>query len=691
MEKSTYANSSYNDPKLWLPTSAKEVEALGWDHLDVILFSGDAYVDHPSFGAAVIGRVLQAHGLNVAIVPQPNWRDDLRDFRKLGAPRLFFGVSPGNMDSMVNHYTANRRRRSDDAYTPDGRHGMRPDYPTIVYSKILRELYPDVPIIAGGIEASLRRVSHYDYWEDRLRPSIMTDAPVDMILYGMGELSITALADRLASGERVGEIVDLPQSVTLRPLAEMPAPDADNIILTSYEECLRDPRKQSANFKHVEQQSNRMHGATIWQPHGNRVVRINPMHAPMTTEQIDASFDLPYTRLPHPRYKGKTIPAWEMIKYSINMHRGCFGGCAFCTISAHQGKFIASRSKESIVREAQKVVAMPDFKGYISDLGGPSANMYAMSGRDKSLCEKCMRPSCLHPRPCPNLNNDHGPLLDVYHAVDALPGVKKSFIGSGVRYDLAMHPSGDAKIDRNNRIYNEELIRDHVSGRLKVAPEHTSDTVLNVMRKPSFEQFHEFKKIFDRVNRTCGLRQQLIPYFISSHPGCREEDMADLAAATMRLDMHLEQVQDFTPTPMTVATEIYYSGYHPYTGEKVYCAVTKEEKLAQRQYFFWYDRTYRDGIVASLRRIRRPDLIHTLFPGYRDPIHGPRPNTPPARRLNPTRPGSSAPASSSPAKKSSRPAPKPAGPPQKSARPAGKPQPQTAKNNKQGVSKYTKR
>lgn len=606
----------YTDPKLWLPTSVKEVEALGWDALDVIIFSGDAYVDHPSFGAAVIGRVLQSHGLKVAIVPQPNWRDDLRDFRKLGRPRLFFGISPGAMDSMVNHYTAARRRRSDDAYTPDARYGMRPDYPTIVYSKALRSIYPDVPIIAGGIEASLRRVSHYDYWQDCLRPSIMVDADVDMILYGMGELSTVQLAERLAGGEKISRITDLPQSVTLRPLSEMPAPDKDNIILSSYEECLRDKRKQSSNFKHVEQQSNRMHAATIWQPHGNRVVRINPMHPPMTTAQIDASFDLPYTRLPHPRYKGKTIPAWEMIKHSINMHRGCFGGCAFCTISAHQGKFIASRSKESILREARQVTRMADFKGYISDLGGPSANMYRMGGRDLSLCERCMRPSCLHPKVCPNLNNDHGPLLDVYHAVDALPGVKKSFIGSGVRYDLSMHVSGDEHIDLNNRRYNEELIRDHVSGRLKIAPEHTCEAVLNVMRKPPFSQFYEFKKIFDRVNRMCGLRQQLIPYFISSHPGCREIDMAELAAETRDLNMHLEQVQDFTPTPMTVATEIYYSGYHPYTGERVFCAVSPEEKLAQRQYFFWYDRTYRQGIVTSLRRLHRPDLIQRLFPGY---------------------------------------------------------------------------
>lgn len=621
-----------NNFSRWLPTSAKEVEALGWEQLDIIIFSGDAYVDHPSFGAAVIGRTLQAHGYKVAIVPQPNWRDDLRDFKKLGRPRLFFGVSAGAMDSMVNHYTAARRRRSDDAYTPGGRHGMRPDYPTIVYSEILKKLYPDVPVIAGGIEASLRRVSHYDYWQDCLRRSILLDSPVDMVVYGMGEIPIVKIADMLDSGVDISSIRNLEQTALLLPADEMPAADNNNIILSSYEECRRDKKKQSANFKHVEQQSNRMHGATIWQRHGDKTVKINPMLPPMTTKQIDASFDLPYTRLPHPRYKGKTIPAWEMIKHSINLHRGCFGGCAFCTISAHQGKFIASRSKESVLREARQVIGMADFKGYISDLGGPSANMYRMGGKDLSICEKCMRPSCLHPSPCRNLNNDHSPLLDLYHAVDNLPGMKKSFIGSGVRYDLSMHQSGNGRIDAANRRYNEELIEHHVSGRLKVAPEHTCDKVLDIMRKPPFGMFYDFKKIFDRVNRTCGMKQQLIPYFISSHPGCREVDMAELAVETKDLNMHLEQVQDFTPTPMTVATEIYYTGYHPYTGERVYCAVTPEEKLAQRRYFFWYDRAYRDDIVKGLTRLHRPDLLRRLYPAYHDPRKNGKSNIASSRR-----------------------------------------------------------
>lgn len=602
----------------WLPTSVKEMKQFGWDEVDVVLFSGDAYVDHPSFGAAVIGRTLQAAGYRVAIVPQPNWQDDLRDFKKFGRPRLFFGISAGAMDSMVNHYTAARRRRSDDAYTPDGRHGMRPDYPTIVYSEILRKLYPDTPIIAGGIEASLRRLSHYDYWQDRLRPSILADAPVDMIVYGMGEKPMLEIARRMDAGEKIADIRDVPQTVLFEPVSRMKeisgTSGEEHIILNSWDTVRRDKMAQAANFRHIEQQSNRFKGATLWQQLDSlRAVRVNPMYPPMSTEEIDRTFDLPYTRLPHPRYLGKRIPAFDMIRFSINLHRGCFGGCAFCTISAHQGKFIASRSRESIVKEAKQVVAMPGFKGYISDLGGPSANMYAMGGFDREICRKCLRPSCLHPKPCANLNSDHRPLLDVYHAVDALPGVKKSFIGSGVRYDLSMHRTGRKEIDAASRRYNEELIASHVSGRLKVAPEHTEDCVLKIMRKPSFDLFHQFKKVFDDVNRRHNLRQQLIPYFISSHPGCREIDMAELAVKTRRLDFYLEQVQDFTPTPMTVATEIYYTGYHPYTLEKIYTPVTPEEKLAQRQYFFWYDATYRRSITAALNRLHRPDLLRELF------------------------------------------------------------------------------
>lgn len=593
----------------FLPTSKQEIDDLGWDKPDVILFTGDAYVDHPSFGAAVIGRTLQKHGYKVAIVPQPNWRDDLRDFKKLGEPKLFFGVSAGAMDSMVNHYTANRRLRHDDAFTAGGRHGMRPDYPTIVYSRILKELYPDTPVIAGGIEASLRRVAHYDYWLDRLRPTILEDAPADMISYGMGERTILEIAERLKNGENISQLTDIPQTAFF----STETPTGSDVVLHSFEECLADKKKQAENFKHVEIESNRYHGNIIWQKTGNRLLKINPMYPTMKPGEIDASFDLPYTRVPHPRYKGKTIPAYDMIRHSVCMHRGCFGGCAFCTISAHQGKFIASRSKESILNEVRNVVRMDDFKGYLSDLGGPSANMYMMSGKDQNLCRKCTRPSCLHPTPCKNLNNDHSRLLDIYNAVDNIDGIKKSFIGSGVRYDLAMAAINNAEVEKTNRRYLENLISRHVSGRLKVAPEHTSSHVLDIMRKPAFGLFRDFKKIFDGVNKKCGLNQQLIPYFISSHPGCTEADMAELAAITKDLNFHLEQVQDFTPTPMTLATEIYYTGFHPYTGERVFTAHTEKEKLAQRQFFFWYRPDARKEIINSLRRLHRPDLIDRLY------------------------------------------------------------------------------
>ena len=607
----------------WLPTTKKEVELRGWDTLDVILFSADAYVDHPSFGAAVIGRILEAEGLRVAIVTQPNWRDDLRDFKKLGRPRLFFGIAPGCMDSMVNKYTANRRLRSEDAYTPDGRHDLRPEYPTIVYTQAIKRFYPDVPVVLGGIEASMRRVTHYDYWQERLRKCILADSGADMLIYGMGERPVTELCRRMLAQMQEDETfslrthtlpTDILQTAYLTRKDDVPGGiQPDDILLHSHEECLADRRKQAENIRHVEEESNRLKAHRILQPVDGRTVVVNPPYPPMTQPELDHSFDLPYTRLPHPKYKGKRIPAYEMIKFSVNIHRGCFGGCAFCTISAHQGKFISSRSKESILREVEAITRMPDFKGYLSDLGGPSANMYGMGGRDTALCSRCSRPSCIHPKICPNLNTDHRPLLDIYRAVDALPGIRKSFIGSGVRYDLLLRRTGDEALDRGTRDYTGELIRHHVSGRLKVAPEHTSAKVLRLMRKPPFEQFYEFKRIFDRINRECGLKQQIIPYFISSHPGCTEEDMAELAVITKQLDFHLEQIQDFTPTPMTISTETWYTGYHPYTLEPVFSARTPREKLAQRMFFFWYKPEERTRIVAELRRIGRSDLIDRLY------------------------------------------------------------------------------
>ena len=605
----------------FLPTTKKECELRGWDELDIILFSADAYIDHPSFGAAVIGRTLEAAGYKVAIVPQPDWHGDYRDFRKLGKPRLFFGIAPGCMDSMVNKYTANKRLRSEDAYSPDGRHDCRPEYPTIVYSQILKSLYPDTPVVLGGIEASMRRLTHYDYWQDKLRKCILCDSGADLIIYGMGEKPILELSKRLQNADSIRSVTDIPQTVFLCREQNIPGGIGDDdIVLHSHETCLHDRKAQAENFRHIEEESNKMHAQRLLQAVDGKYAVVNPPYPPMTTEELDASFDLPYTRLPHPKYKGKRIPAYDMIKHSVNIHRGCFGGCAFCTISAHQGKFITCRSKESILREVRQVIRMDDFKGYLSDLGGPSANMYGMCGRNIKACEKCKRPSCIHPQICPNLNTDHTRLLELYHAVDSLPGIKKSFIGSGVRYDLLLHKSKDENTNRAAREYTRELITRHVSGRLKVAPEHTSDKVLHLMRKPPFSQFGDFKRIFDRINSEEGLKQQIIPYFISSHPGCAEEDMAELAVITKKLDFHLEQVQDFTPTPMTISTETWYTGYDPYTLEPVASAKTPREKLAQRQFFFWYKPEERASIEKELRRIGRADLIAQLYEGMARPF-----------------------------------------------------------------------
>ena len=608
---------------LFLPTTRKEIERLGWDHIDVIIFSGDAYIDHPSFGMAVIGRILEAEGLNVAIVPQPDWHGDYRDFKKLGRPRLFFGIAPGAMDSMVNKYTANKRLRSEDAYSPDGRHDLRPEYPSIVYTRILKELYPDVPVVLGGIEASLRRLTHYDYWQDRLEKCILCPSGADILIYGMGEKPIISLAHLLI--EQDCEIdttlfhnlmARFPQKQTVSLLAKKDIPGGirqDDIILYSHDECLKNKKMQADNFRHIEEESNTYSAQRILQEVDGMYAVVNPPYQPMSQDELDRSFDLPYTRLPHPKYKGKRIPAYDMIKFSVNLHRGCFGGCAFCTISAHQGKFITSRSKESIIKEVKAITQLPDFKGYLSDLGGPSANMYAMQGKNTDICHKCKRPSCINPKVCPNLNTDHSKLLDIYHTVDNMPGIKKSFIGSGIRYDLLLHKTDDAKVNAANRKYTEEVITNHVSGRLKVAPEHTSQRVLDLMRKPSFQLFYDFKHIFDEVNKRHHLKQQLIPYFISSHPGCTASDMAELAVITKGLNFQLEQVQDFTPTPMTVSTEAWYTGYHPYTLEPVYSAKTQRDKLAQRQFFFWYKPSEKQNIIRELRRINRTDLIQKLF------------------------------------------------------------------------------
>ena len=597
----------------WLPITKKETDLRGWDEVDVVIITGDAYVDHPAFGAAVIGRVLESHGYKVALIPQPNWRDDLRDFKKFGKPRLFFGISAGAMDSMVNHYTANKRLRSNDAYTPGGEAGFRPDYATITYSNILKKLYPDTPVVIGGIEASLRRVTHYDYWADELRPSIMVDSKADLGVYGMGELAIVEIAKALDEGKKINEITNIPQTFFLNENSQFIESEWNDLRLASHEECLKDKKTYASNFRNVEIESNKKHANRLLQDVDDYTLYINPPYPTMTEQQIDASFDLPYTRLPHPKYaKRGVIPAYEMIRHSVNIHRGCFGGCAFCTISAHQGKFVASRSKKSIMKEVKQVTEMEDFKGYISDLGGPSANMYRMKGKDESLCEKCIRPTCIQPNICKNLDTNHHPLIELYKEVDKMPQVKKATIGSGIRYDLFLtneDPSGKLGYDE----YFEQLMKRHVSGRLKVAPEHSSDAVLRLMRKPTFNLFVKLKKKFDKVNEKYHLNQQLIPYFISSHPACTLVDMAELAVKTKELGYRLEQVQDFTPTPMTLATEIYYSGYDPYTLKPVFVAKTKQEKLDQQRFFFWYKPENRQYVKNALRKIGKALWIDKLF------------------------------------------------------------------------------
>jgi uncharacterized radical SAM protein YgiQ len=615
-----YSREPVWDPTRWLPTTADEIKERGWDYVDVIIVSGDAYVDHPAFGTAVIGRLLESEGLRVAILPQPNWRDDLRDFKKLGTPRMFFGVTAGCMDSMVNRYTAARKLRSEDAYTPGGEHGFRPDYATTVYSQILKKLYPDVPVMIGGIEASLRRVTHYDYWSDTLKPSILAESGADLLVYGMGEMPLRESVRLLKRGVPFSSLRTIPQTAVLLP-AETKVPKNENwddFRLHSHEECGRDRTLYAKNFKDIETESNRVKARRLLQPTGDRMLVVNPPFPTMTEEQIDTSFDLPYTRLPHPKYRKRgPIPAYEMIKHSINMHRGCFGGCSFCTISAHQGKFVASRSKASILREVETIKQMPDFRGTISDLGGPSANMYKMKGKEQWICDECVRPSCIWPDVCRNLDTDHTALLDIYKSVRETEGVNHAFVTSGIRYDLFLHEKGASpQAKESHERYVDELAEHHVSGRLKVAPEHTSDHVLRVMRKPTFKLFYKFKEKFDRAAKKAGKEKtQIIPYFISSHPGSRPEDMAELALKTKDLGFRLEQVQDFTPTPMTVATEIYATGVHPYNGEEVCVARTPEEKQEQRSFFFWYKPEMKAALRKSMARLGLGDIAARLLDG----------------------------------------------------------------------------
>lgn len=573
----------------WLPITREELDKRGWEQVDVIIVSGDAYIDHPAFGPAVIARLIEAQGYRVAILPQPNWRDDLRDFKKLGVPRLFFGVSAGNMDSMVNHYTAAKRLRSDDAYTPGGKAGFRPDYASVVYTRILKQLFPQVPIVLGGVEASMRRFTHYDYWEDKLKPSILFASGADLLIYGMAEKPVKQLLQRLKNGETFHEITDLEQSALMVPSKSLIAPSAETIELPSHEALTQDKALFAKISRLLEEEHNRVNPARIIQQNKEGWLVVNPPSEMSSTTELDEIYNLPFTRLPHPRYKKRgTIPAWEMIKFSITTHRGCFGGCTFCAIAAHQGKFISSRSEDSILKEAGQIAAMPDFKGHITDLGGPTANMYRMRAIDFDKCRKCKRPSCIYPSVCKNLDTDHKPLIALYRKVRSRPAIKKITVGSGIRYDLFLEHNPYQAREKGHHQYLKELVTQHVSGRLKVAPEHTSDKVLKYMRKPPFRQFEILKKEFESICAQQNLNQQIVPYFISSHPGSEPKDMADLAAKTRNMGFRLEQVQDFTPTPGTLATAMFYTGLDPYTLRPVPVARSQKEKAAQRDFFFWY-------------------------------------------------------------------------------------------------------
>ncbi|MFP4691634.1 MAG: YgiQ family radical SAM protein [Bacteroidales bacterium] len=573
----------------FLPVTREEMDRLGWEQADVILVSGDAYVDHPAFGTAVLARIAAHCGLRVAVLPQPNWRDDLRDFKKLGPPKYFFGVSAGSMDSMVNHYTARRRKRSEDAYTPGGRPGYRPDMASVVYTRILKQLYPDTPVVLGGVEASMRRFSHYDYWEDRVRPSVLVESGADMLLYGMAEMPFIRLIELLERGVPFSSLHNLLQTafVTGKDRSLPPLKGRNETVLPSHENCLSDKRVFADTFRIIEASSNRMDPDRLIQPHGEKLVVVNPPFPLPDQPGADLPWDLPYTRLPHPKYQKKpAIPAYEMIKHSVTLHRGCFGGCSFCAIAAHQGKFISSRSERSVLQELEKIVQMPGFKGHITDLGGPTANMYRMGGKDLAVCRKCRRPSCIFPNICHNLDYNHNPLIRLYDKALAVPGVKKMTIGSGIRYDMLEGPSASVNKAYGLDEYTRRLLLQHVSGRLKVAPEHTEKQVLKSMRKPPFSTFERFHSRFRDICRREGLSWQLIPYFISGHPGCRDRDMENLAAAVKRNGLRPEPVQEFTPTPMTLSTTMYYTGIDPYSGKRVFSARSDEAKKRQKAYFF---------------------------------------------------------------------------------------------------------
>ena len=647
----------------FLPMSRAEMDMLGWDSCDIILVTGDAYVDHPSFGMALVGRLLEAQGFRVGIISEPPWKSAAA-FQALGKPNLFFGVTAGNMDSMVNRYTADRRIRSDDAYTPDGEGGKRPDRSVIVYAQRAREAYHDVPIIIGSIEASLRRIAHYDYWSEKVRRSVLLDAKADLLVYGNAERQLCEIAHRLARGEPIASITDVRGTAFVRgaipegwseidsthldtpgplyppvnPYASkeemktapaaagnvvrmhrrVPRVDREHCVirLPSYEDVAADPVLYAHASRVLHLEANPGNARALVQRHGDRDVWLNPPPIPLTTKEMDAVYELPYQRVPHPVYGKAKIPAYEMIRFSISIQRGCFGGCTFCSITEHEGRIIQSRSEDSVIREIEAVRDhVPGFTGVISDLGGPTANMYRLACKSREIESACRKPSCVYPDVCQNLNTDHSPLIRLYRRARALPGIKKILIGSGVRYDLAI----------KSPAYVKELVQHHVGGYLKIAPEHLRDGPLSKMMKPGMGAYYRFKELFDKYSKEAGKEQYLIPYFIAAHPGTTDEDMLELALWLKQNGFRADQVQAFLPSPMATATAMYHSGKNPLhkvtpTSEAVYIPKGLKQRRLHKAFLRYHDANNWPLLRVALRRMGRADLIgsgrHQLIPSY---------------------------------------------------------------------------
>ncbi|UYO45117.1 YgiQ family radical SAM protein [Rhodopseudomonas palustris] len=626
-------------PAPFLPMSRAEMDKLGWDACDVVLVTGDAYVDHPSFGMAIIGRLLESQGFRVGIISQPDWQS-AEPFKALGKPRVFFGVTGGNMDSMVNRYTADRRLRHDDAYTPNGEGGKRPDRCTLVYAQRCREAFKDVPIILGGIEASLRRIAHYDYWSDKVRRSVLADAKADLLLYGNAERAVVEVAHRLAAGEVPRELDDIRGVALFRRVpdnyTELHADDLDAadegarqvggdvvIRLPSCEQVEQDKEAYARASRVLHRESNPGNARPLVQRHGDRDLWLNPPPIPLTTEEMDSVYDLPYARAPHPSYGNAKIPAWDMIKNSVTIMRGCFGGCTFCSITEHEGRIIQSRSEASILQEIEKIRdKTPGFTGVISDIGGPTANMYRMACKDPTIESSCRKPSCVFPDICPNLNTSHDDLIRLYRKVREVKGIKKVMVASGVRYDLAV----------KSPAYIKELVSHHVGGYLKIAPEHTERGPLDKMMKPGIGAYHRFKQMFEAAAKQAGKQYYLIPYFIAAHPGTTDEDMMNLALWLKRNRYRADQVQTFLPSPMATATAMYHSGVNPLRGvrhgasEPVEAIKGLRQRRLHKAFLRYHDPDNWPVLREALKAMGRADLIGSrpdqLVPAHQPPGTG---------------------------------------------------------------------